>query len=94
MRVDSIFCLVMFLLIAPASQAAAIHDAAKKGDVAALTAALDSGVDINASDGIATPPAPTRQLSSRGRRRCMRWRATAVSTAWWPSLKRARTSMH
>ena len=55
MRVDSIFCLVMFLLIAPASQAAAIHDAAKKGDVAALTAALDSGVDINASDGIATP---------------------------------------
>ncbi len=37
------------------SQAAAIHDAAKKGDVAALTAALDSGAEINASDGIATP---------------------------------------
>ena len=33
--------------------AAPIHDAAKKGDVAALTAALDAGDDINASDGIA-----------------------------------------
>jgi cytochrome c len=55
MRVDLILFLLSFLLIAPVSQAAAIHDAAKKGDVAALTAALDSGEDANASDGIATP---------------------------------------
>ena len=55
MRVDVILFLALFLLIAPTSQAAEIHDAAKKGDVAAITAALGSGVDINASDGIATP---------------------------------------
>jgi cytochrome c len=55
MRVDLILFLALFLIIAPTSQAAAIHDAAKKGDVAALTAALDSGAEINASDGIATP---------------------------------------
>lgn len=35
--------------------AASIHDAAKSGDVVALTAALDAGADINASDGTATP---------------------------------------
>jgi cytochrome c len=35
--------------------AAPIHDAAKNGDVPAITAALNEGVDINASDGIATP---------------------------------------
>jgi cytochrome c len=55
MRVDLIFFFVLFLIIAPTSQAAAIHDAAKKGDVAALTAALDSGVDVNSSNGLATP---------------------------------------
>ena len=32
-----------------------IHDAAKKGDVAAITAALDAGADINAVDGGGTP---------------------------------------
>ena len=55
MRVDLIFFFVLFLVTAPTSQAAAIHEAAKKGDLAAITAALDAGVDINASDGIATP---------------------------------------
>jgi cytochrome c len=55
MRLDLIFFLVLFLIIAPKSQAADIHEAAKKGDVSALTAALDAGVDVNASDGIATP---------------------------------------
>jgi cytochrome c len=54
-RVDLLLLLVLFLIIAPSSQAAAIHDAAKNGDVAALTATLDSGADANASDGIATP---------------------------------------
>ena len=37
------------------SRAAAIHDAAKKGDVAAITAALDAGAGVNESDGNATP---------------------------------------
>jgi len=55
MRLDLILFLVLFLIIAPTSQAAAIHEAAKEGNVAALTAALDSGADANASDGIATP---------------------------------------
>ena len=55
MRVNLIFFFVLFLTIAPISQTAAIHDAAKKGDVASLTAALNSGVDANASNGLATP---------------------------------------
>jgi cytochrome c len=55
MRVDLILFLVLFLIIAPTSQAAAIHEAAKEGNVAAISAALNEGVDINASDGIATP---------------------------------------
>jgi cytochrome c len=37
------------------SHAAAIHDAAKKGDVAAISAALEAGANINEFDGIATP---------------------------------------
>jgi hypothetical protein len=32
-----------------------IHGAAKKGDVAAISAALDAGANINEFDGIATP---------------------------------------
>lgn len=55
MRLDLIFFLVLFLIIAPPSQAADIHEVAKTGDVAAITAALDAGVDVNASNGIATP---------------------------------------
>src|SRR5215207_9894737 len=51
--------LIIFLLICigfiPSTQAAAIHDAAKKGDVAVLSAALDAGANINESDGAATP---------------------------------------
>ncbi len=44
------------LFFGPAvSHAAEIHEAAKKGDVAALTAALNAGTDINAMDGGATP---------------------------------------
>lgn len=138
MRVDLILVLVLFFLIAPTSQAAAIHEAAKEGNVAAISAALDAGVDINASDGIATPlyfaidrahleaakfliarganvnlaakwgppspgnqklsncfstPVPRQRLSSKGRRHCIPWLATVASSAWWPSLKKARTSM-
>jgi cytochrome c len=54
-RVNFIIFLIMFLLIAPASWAAAIHEAAKEGELAAIAATLDAGDDVNASDGIATP---------------------------------------
>jgi cytochrome c len=37
------------------SRAAPIHDAAKRGDVAAITAALDAGAGVNENDGNATP---------------------------------------
>jgi cytochrome c len=55
MRLNLIFFVVLFFIIAPASRAAAIHDAAKTGDLAALTSSLDTGANANASDGIATP---------------------------------------
>jgi cytochrome c len=42
-------------LIPLTSQAAAIHDAAKKGDMAAITAALDAGANVNDPDAFATP---------------------------------------
>jgi cytochrome c len=45
-------CLNMFPLTC---QAAAIHDAAKTGDVGAITAALDAGADVNELDAFATP---------------------------------------
>lgn len=48
--------LVLMMYFAPSmSRAAPIHDAAKTGDVAAITAALDAGADINAIDGGGTP---------------------------------------
>ena len=46
---------ISFCLIPLTSHAAAIHDAAKKGDVAAITAALDAGANVNDPDGFATP---------------------------------------
>ena len=46
---------ICFCLIPLTSQAAAIHDAAKKGDIAAIAAALDAGANVNESDGLATP---------------------------------------
>ncbi|WP_287377167.1 ankyrin repeat domain-containing protein [Mesorhizobium sp.] len=50
------FLLFILLVLAPiASHAAAIHDAAKTGDVAAIAAALDAGADVDESDGQATP---------------------------------------
>ncbi|RRH94247.1 hypothetical protein EH240_27590 [Mesorhizobium tamadayense] len=47
--------LICFYLIPLTSQAAAIHDAAKKGDMAAIAAALDAGANVNGPDGYATP---------------------------------------
>jgi cytochrome c len=47
--------LICFCLIPLTSQAAAIHDAAKKGDIAAIAAALDAGANVNDFDVFATP---------------------------------------
>jgi cytochrome c len=55
MRGFLLFVLILFGHIPVASHAAAIHDAAKKGDVAGIAAELDAGADINAIDGGATP---------------------------------------
>jgi len=44
-----------FCLVPLTSHAAAIHDAAKKGDIAAIVAALDAGANVNDPDGFATP---------------------------------------
>lgn len=46
--------LIMYLE-ASLSRAGPIHDAAKSGDVAAITAALDAGANINEIDGGGTP---------------------------------------
>ncbi|TPJ32730.1 ankyrin repeat domain-containing protein [Mesorhizobium sp. B2-6-5] len=55
MRDVLLFILLLFVPIPTASYAAAIHDAATKGDVAAITAALDAGAVVDESDGKATP---------------------------------------
>ena len=48
--------LLMCLCLVPlTSQAAAIHDAAKKGDTSAITVALDAGANVNEPDKFATP---------------------------------------
>ena len=48
--------LIMMMYLMPSmARAAPIHDAAKSGDVAAITAALDAGADVNENDGTATP---------------------------------------
>ena len=54
MRRFSLLILMMYV-VPSVSFAAPIHDAAKAGDVAAITAALDAGADINMIDGGATP---------------------------------------
>ncbi len=48
-------CFIAIFALASPAAAAPIHDAAKKGDVPAIVAALEAGADINASDGWATP---------------------------------------
>jgi cytochrome c len=55
MRVILLPVLLVLLHIPIVSHAAAIHDAAMTGDVAAITAALDAGADVDESDGSATP---------------------------------------
>ena len=54
MRWSVAYLIAIFVLASPAA-AAPIHDAAKYGDVPALTASLEAGADVNESDGWATP---------------------------------------
>ncbi len=51
----SVACLIAIFALAIPTEAAPIHDAAKKGDVPAITAALEAGADVNESDDWATP---------------------------------------
>jgi cytochrome c len=54
MRGFLIFLLFVFAHV-PFANSASIHEAAKKGDLAALTAALNAGTDVNKISGGATP---------------------------------------
>ena len=56
MRGFLLFVLMLFGQVPGISHAAAIHGAAMKGDVAAITAALDSGADVNAIDMVGASP--------------------------------------
>jgi cytochrome c len=50
------FAVLMCFCLGPLpAKAAAIHDAAKKGDMAGIAAALDGGADVNQIDGLVTP---------------------------------------
>jgi cytochrome c len=55
MRASLLFTTLLLVNIPTASRAADIHDAALNGDVAAITAALDAGSQVDESDGTATP---------------------------------------
>ncbi|PBB32458.1 MULTISPECIES: ankyrin repeat domain-containing protein [unclassified Mesorhizobium] len=55
MRDVLLFILLLLLPVPTASYAAAIHDAAVKGDIGAIKAALDAGAGVDESDGKATP---------------------------------------
>lgn len=50
MRMSLGFILLLLLHLPIVSHAAAIHDAAKTGDIAAITAALEAGVGVDESD--------------------------------------------
>lgn len=55
MRLKMFFLAYCFLFASLPSHAAPIHDAAKKGDVAGIAAALDGGADANEIAGLVTP---------------------------------------
>jgi cytochrome c len=50
MRMVLSFLLLVIVGLA-STHAAALHDGARNGDVAAIAAALDGGADVNANDG-------------------------------------------
>src|SRR5688500_6898169 len=88
-----IYFAIAFSLASVPSGAAPIHDAAEKGDVAALIQALESGADVNQSDGRATPlyyavtnehMQAVRLLISRGAdvNRDTSWGPPIINAAW------------
>lgn len=50
MRVTLLFLLICFCFYSSVSRAGTLHDAAKKGDIAAITAALDGGAKVDEID--------------------------------------------
>jgi len=55
MRLFLLFIPLLLVHIPIVSHAAPIHDAARMGDLAAITAAIDAGAGVDESDGQATP---------------------------------------
>lgn len=51
MRANLLVLLLCFWLFPLEANAAAIHDAVKKGDIAGIAAAIAAGADVNESDG-------------------------------------------
>lgn len=49
-------CIIAIFVLASSAAAAPIHDAAKMGDVPAISAALDAGADVDASDDWGVTP--------------------------------------
>ena len=50
-----LFILLVLVHVPTVAHAAAVHDAAKEGDTAAIAAALDAGAGVDESDGNTTP---------------------------------------
>ena len=55
MRANLLVLLLCFWLFPLEANAAAIHDAVKKGDIAGIAAAIAAGADVNESDGLVIP---------------------------------------
>ena len=90
MRVMVFLLLICVSLVPQVAQAAAIHDAARNGDVAAVTAALNAGIAVDANEGSGTPLyiavrrghfAATKLLLERGAN------ANALSNYWGSALQ-------
>ncbi|AZO47716.1 MAG: c-type cytochrome [Mesorhizobium sp.] len=91
MRGFLLFILLVLAHIPIVSHAAAIHDAAMEGDVAAITAALDAGAGIDESDGTATPLYLAVMLGHIDAAKLLIERGADVNaqTAWGPPLMAA-----
>ncbi len=87
MRAFTYFAIACCLASDP-SGAALIHDAAKKGDVVALSQALESGANVNQSDGRATPLyyAVTKEHVEAVRLLISRGADVNLDTTWGPPI--------
>lgn len=55
MRIPLLFVMIGLMLAPLCAEASVLHDAARKGDAAAIAEALGNGANINERDGLATP---------------------------------------